>query len=130
MSPAGRWHEFISPRTPVRQKAVEESTHTYDLAHSFALFWGFYPRSDQLRLQLLYEFDAPKLTAVTAGIFLIVGLLQIAIIVAYSASPFAIAASAYLILESVYRLYRAMVLHEAAGSIVGYIFRLVIRPPN
>jgi len=129
-APSGRWHEFIRPRQPARQKVVEEYTHAYDLANSFALFWGFYPRSDQSRLHRLYEFDAPKSTTTSAGILLIVGLLQTGLAVTYHLSAVVIASSTYIIFESVYRLYRALMLHQAAGSIMGYIFRLVIRPPQ
>jgi hypothetical protein len=123
--------EYTRPRTPDRQKAVEGFTHRLDMAQSFALFWGTYPRRDQLRLQLLYQYDGPRSTAITAGLFLISGALQLCLTTApYRASILALAGPAYLILESLYRLYKAKALGEPAGSIVGYVLRLVIHPPR
>jgi hypothetical protein len=129
-APAGRWREFTNPRSPTRQKAVEAFTHNFDLANSFALFWGIYPRRDQVRLQLLYGYEGAKSTALSAGIFLAVGLLQLFLTVASRLPSLALAGPAYLILESAYRLYRAKGLHEPTGSIVGYIFRLAIHAPK
>jgi hypothetical protein len=123
--------EYIRPRTPDRQKAVEEFTHRLDLAQSFALFWGTYPRRDQLRLQLLYQYDGPGCTAITAGIFLVIGVLQFGLTAAlYRATILVLAGPAYLILESLYRLYQAKALGEPTGSIVGYVLRLAIHPPR
>ncbi len=65
--------EYTRPRTPDRQKAVEDFTHRLDLAQSFALVWGIYPRADQLRLQQAYQYDALGSSTITAGAFLIVG---------------------------------------------------------
>ena len=123
--------EYTRPRTPDRQKAVEDFTHRLDMAQSFALVWGAYPRRDQLRLQLLYQYEGPKSTAITAGLFLIIGVLLLCLAAAfYRAMNFALAGPAYLILESLYRLYKAKAVGEPAGSIVGYVLRLVIHPPR
>ena len=123
--------EYATPRTPDRQKAVEDFTHRFDLAHSFALFWGLYPRQDQLHLQLLYQHEGPRYTAITAGIFLFIGILQLYFTAAlYRATILALVGPAYLALESVYRLYRAKAGGEPAGSIVGHVLRLAIHPPK
>jgi len=123
--------EYTNPRTPDRQKAVEDFTHHLDLAQSFALVWGTYPRLDQLRLQLLYQYDGPGSTAITAGLFLVIGVLQVLLTAGlYRITILVLAVPAYLILESLYRLYRAKAMGEPAGSIVGYFLRLVIHPPR
>jgi hypothetical protein len=122
---------YTNPRTPDRQKAVEDFTHRLDLAQSFALFWGAYPRRDQLRLQILYQYDGPGSTAITAGLFLVIGVLQFCLTAALSrATILALAGPAYLILESLYRLYEAKAVGEPAGSLIGYVLRLVIHPPR
>jgi hypothetical protein len=124
-------HEYTRPRTPDRQKAVEDFTHRLDMAQSFALFWGAYPRQDQLRLQLLYPYDGPKSTAITAGLFLIVGVLQLCLTAAlYHATILVLAGPTYLIIESLYRLYKGKVMGEPAGSIVGYALHLAIHAPR
>ena len=124
-------HEYTRPRTPDRQEAVEVFTHNLDLAQSFALVWGTYPRRDQLRLQLLYQYDGPGSTATTAGFFLIVGGVQFCLTAAlYRETLLALAGPAYLILESLYRLYKAKAQGEPAGSLAGYLLRLVIHPPR
>jgi hypothetical protein len=123
--------EYTHPRTPDRQKAVEDFTHRLDIARSFALFWGAYPRRDQLRLRHLYQYEGPRSTAITAGFFLIIGVLQLCLTAAlYPAMSPALAGSAYLILESLYRLFKAKGVGEPAGSIFGYVLRLAIRPPS
>jgi hypothetical protein len=129
--PGGQSRDFTIPRTPERQKVVEQFTHRYDLAQSFALFWGIYPRRDQLRLQILYQYDGPRATAVTAGVFLMLGIVQLCLTAALlRIAILAMIGPAYLILESTYRLYKAKGVREPAGSIIGYALRLVIRPPK
>jgi hypothetical protein len=123
--------ECTCPRSPDRQKQVEGFTRRLDLAQSFALIWGTYPRRDQLRLQLLYQYQALRSTAITGGLFLIVGVMQLCLTAAlYRATILALAGPAYLILESLYRLYRANAAGEPAGSVIGYILRLVLPPPG
>jgi hypothetical protein len=123
--------EYTRPRTPDRQKAVEDFTHRLDMAQSFALVWGAYPRRDQLRLQLLYQYEGPRFTTITAGLFLISGILQLFLTAAlYRTMNFVLACPAYLIIESLYRLYKAKAVGEPAGSIVGYALRLAIHPPG
>ncbi len=123
--------EYTRPRTPDRQKAVEGFTHRLDIAQSFALFWGIYPRADQLRLQRLYQYQGPRSTAITAGLFLILGILQLCLTsILYRATILVLAGPAYLILESLYRLYKAKAVGEPAGSILGYLLRLAIRAPR
>jgi hypothetical protein len=48
----------------------------------------------------------------------------------YRSMNLALVAPAYLILESLYRLYKAKVVGEPAASIVGYVLRLAIHPPG
>jgi len=123
--------EYTRPRTPDRQRAVEDFTHRLDLAQSFALLWGVYPRRDQLRLQLLYQYEGTRSTAITAGLFLIIGVLQLCLTAPLARiTILVLAAPAYLILESLYRLYRAKAMGEPAGSIIGYVLRLAVHPPK
>ncbi len=129
VTPATPSREFITPRPPGRQQAVEKFTHQYDLVHSFALFWGFYPREQQLRLGRVYEYDGLVNTQITAGIFLIIAILEAGITFAYHAPLFMLAGPVYLVVESAYRLYRVKALREPAGSIVGFVLGLIIRPP-
>jgi hypothetical protein len=122
---------YTYPRSLERQKAVEDFTRRADLAQSFCLVWGAYPRRDQLRLQLLYQFDGPRFTAITAGLFLIAGVFQLCLTAAlYRATILALAGPTYLILESLYRLYRAKAAREPAGSLIGYVLRLAIPAPR
>lgn len=123
--------EYTRPRNPERQKEVERFTRRFDLAHSFALLWSTYPRPDQRSLQRLYQYDAPASTALTAGVFLAMGILQLGVIAAFHrAEILVLAAPSYLIAESIYRLYKAKLRHEPAGSLIGYVLRLVIHPPG
>ena len=113
------------------QKAVEDFTHGWDIARSFALVWSIYPRQDQLRLQLLYDYEGPRCTAITAGIFLICGAVQLCLSAAlFRSAHLALASPFYLTLKSFYRLYKAKVVGEPAGSIVGHVLRLAIPPPR
>lgn len=128
--PKGRFREYTQPRTPERQKLVEAFTHRLDVAQSFALLWGTYPRLQQVRLQLLYQFPAARYTAITAGILLIVALLQGWITILMHRTVFALATPVYLFMESCYRLFRSKGQGEPAGSLVGYVLYLIIRPPR
>jgi len=128
--PQGKFREYTQPRPPDRQKLVEAFTHRLDVVHSFALLWGTYPRLQQVRLQLLFQFPAARYTALTAGIFLIVALLQGWVTILMHTTVFALATPVYLFIESSYRLFRGKVRGEPAGSLVGYVLYLLIRPPR
>lgn len=128
--PKGKYREYTHPRTPERQKMVEAFTHSLDITQSFSLFWGMFPQREQFRLAIKYQFAGAKYTAITAGFFLLCGLLQIWMSILWHTTVFAIAGPVYLICESLYRLYRSKVQGEPAGSIVGYLLRLVISPPK
>jgi hypothetical protein len=129
--PGSTCREYSNPRAADRQSAVEHFTRQLDLAQSFEFFWGVYPRQDQLRLQAVYQYDAPRATAITAGLFLVSGLMPLCLGVGlYRATILALAGPVYLTLESVYRLYMAKARRQPAGSAVGYVLRLVIRPPG
>lgn len=126
----GRYREYTQPRTPERQKVVEALTHSRDRTQIFALFWGTYPRREQLRLEVKYRFAAAKFTAVTALFLLALAALYIWVSVVMHASIIAIAGPVYLVFESLYRLYQSKVFGVPAGSAVGYLFRLFLRPPQ
>jgi hypothetical protein len=127
--PQGKFREYTQPRASERQKLVEAFTHRLDVAHSFALLWGTYPRKQQVRLQLLYQFPAARSTAITAGILLLVALLQGWASILLHKSLVALATPVYFFIESSYRLFRAKGQGEPAGSLVGYVFQLLVRPP-
>lgn len=122
--------EYTERRTPQRQKAVEDFTRNRDRAHIFAGWWGTFPRRVQLRLETQYDFAAMKWTAITAGLFLVCGLLQVWAMTIVHASSIALAVGVYLIVESVCRLYRAKVQGQPAGSLVGMILGLFVRAPK
>jgi hypothetical protein len=126
---AGIFREYTQPRTPERQELVEAFTHRLDMAQSFALLWGTYPRGKQVRLQLLYQFPAARSTAITAGILLLVALLQGWASIALHTTAIALAGPVYFLIESSYRLFRAKVQGEPAGSLVGYVLQLLVHPP-
>jgi hypothetical protein len=127
--PQARLREYTQPRAPERQKLVEAYTHRLDVAQSFALLWGTYPRAQQVRLQLLYQFPAARSTAITAGILLLVAFVQAWASILLHTTILALAAPAYFFVESSYRLFRAKAQGEPAGSLVGYFFQLLVRPP-
>ena len=89
-----------------------------------------YPRPDQFRLSIKYQFAAAKYTSLTAGILLAASLLQIWFSILLRTTVFAIAGPLYLICESLYRLYQSRVRGLPAGSLVGYLLRLVISSPR
>jgi hypothetical protein len=60
-----------------------------------------------------------------------IGILQLCLTsILYRATILVLAGPAYLILESLYRLYKAKAAGEPAGSILGYLLRLAIRAPR
>jgi hypothetical protein len=121
--------EYTHPRPPERQAQVETYTRRLDLAHSFAFIWGFYPRKDQLRLEILYQFGATRFTALTAAILLVCAAAEVVLTLRWRPAPDALVSPVYLCLESLYRLVRAAAQRQPAGSLVGYALRLIIRPP-
>jgi hypothetical protein len=127
--PRGEFREYTQPRSRERQKFVEEFTHRLDMTRTFALVWGTYPREQQVRLQLLYQFPAARSTTITAGMLLLVALLQGWASILLHASMVTLAGPAYFFFESSYRLFRAQVQGEPAGSLLGYVFQLFVRPP-
>jgi hypothetical protein len=128
--PKRKYREYTQPRTPERQKLVEAFTHSLDITQSFALFWGIYPQREQFRLAIKYQYAGAKYTAITAGFFLLLALLQIWLSILWHTTVFAITGPVYLICESLYRLYRSKVQGQPAGSLVGYVLGLVIHPPK
>lgn len=128
--PKGRYREYTQPRTLARQKIVEDFTDKRDRAHIFALLWGTFPRKEQARLEILYDFPAARWTAITAGILLVVSLLQIWGSILLHTTIVAIVPPVYLILESLYRLYQSKAYRRPAGSVYGYILRLFLHPPE
>lgn len=128
--PKTKCREYTQPRSPERQRLVEAFTHAIDVAQSFAPVWGVYPREEQLRLELKYQYAAAKNTAITAVAFLLAALVQIWLSILFHFNILALIGPAYLILESIYRLVQSQVQHQPAGSVVGYVLGLVIHPPQ
>jgi len=128
--PQGKFREYTQPRSPERQKLVEAFTHRLNIVQSFALVWGTYPREQQVRLQILYQFPAARCTAITAGVLLVVALFQAWVTFLAHSTVFALATPVYLSIESSYRLFRSKAQGEPAGSLVGYVLYLLIRPPR
>jgi len=126
----GKYREYTHPRSPERQKAVEAYTHRLDLTQSFALLWGAYPRREQLRLEIKYQFAAAKFTAITAGFLLAAAVLQIWASVLWHTTVYALVGPIYLVFESLYRLYQSKVHGQPAGSLAGYVLGLFIHSPE
>ncbi len=127
--PGGTYREYTHPRAPERQKAVEALTRSRDHVQMFTLLWGTYPRKEQLRLEVKYQFAATRWTAITAGFLLVCALLQIGVSALLHTTIFALAGPVYFIFESFYRLYASKVLGVPAGSLAGYILGRFFRPP-
>lgn len=128
--PKMKYREYTRPRSPQRQKAVEEFTHRRDRVHIFALIWGMYPRKAQLRLEAKYHFPAVQCTSVTASIFLVTALLQAWAIFMFGGSGVFFSGPVYLFFESLYRLYRSRVQAQPAASILGVFLNFFIQPPQ
>lgn len=128
--PGKKVREYTRPRAPERQKAVEDYTRRRDRAHIFALVWGMYPASTQMRLENDFHFPAAFWTAATAGFLAVGALFQVWIFAVQAFPRAAYFVPAYWTLESLYRLYRAKSRGQPAGSVVGYALSLVLHPPR
>ncbi len=126
----GKSREYTVPRAPERQRAVEAFTRSRDRVQILALFWGTFPRHEQLRLEAKYDFPAAKWTATTAGFLLACAVLEIWAVILFHATIYAAVTPVYLIFESLYRLYQARFGGLPAGSLAGYVFGLFLRPPR
>ena len=122
--------EYTRPRSPECQQEVEAFTHSLQRVRILALLWGTYPREEQLRLEAKYHFPAVKWTAVTAGLLLVVALLQIWGAILWHTTISALTGPVYVILESLYRLCQSKLRKRPAASLAGYLLGLFLRPPR
>jgi hypothetical protein len=129
-TPEKKYREYTQPRSPERQKQVEELTRQRDRTHTLALLWGVYPRADQLRLEAKYHFPSTQWTAITAGLLLASSLLQTWATLLLHGGVHLFVGPAYFLFESLYRLYRSKIRLEPAGSLAGLIFGLFLHTPK
>ena len=125
-----KYREYTQPRSPERQKVVEELTRSRDRTQTLAFLWGVYPRSEQLRLETKYHFPSTKWTSLTAGLLLAASVLQAWATLLLRAQPYLLASPVYFFCESLYRLHRSKIRLEPAGSLAGLVFGLFLRPPQ
>lgn len=128
-NPKLKYREYTQPRTPERQKVVEEFTRRRDKAHTLAMVWGTYPRDEQFRLQTRFQFPAARWTSVTAGFFLAGAFLQGWALFMLGLPVFLLIGPAYMFLESIYRLSRAKAKGQPAASVVGLVLSMFMQPP-
>ncbi|HEV2349890.1 MAG TPA: hypothetical protein VG028_08620 [Terriglobia bacterium] len=128
--PKLKYREYTQPRTPERQKVVEEFTRRRDKAHIMAMVWGTYPRQEQFRLQARFQFPAARWTSVTAGFFLAGAVLQGWAMWMLGAPNSFLMVPVYLLLESIYRLYQAKGEGQPAASVVGLVLSIFMHPPK
>ncbi len=124
------FREYTQPRSPQRQRTVEELTRNRDRSRTLAFLWGVFPRPEQLRLEAKYYFPAATWTSLTAVLFLVSSILQAWVTHLLGGAIFMFASPAYFFCESLYRLYRSKVHLEPAGSLAGLVFGLLIHPPK
>jgi hypothetical protein len=125
-----RYCEYTRPRSPERQKAVEEYSRRRDRAHTFALVWGMYPAAEQLRLENAFHFPGAYWTAVTAGFIIVGGVFQAWILLMAAFPRPALLIPLYWVLESLYRLHRSKSAGQPAGSLIGYVLALAVHAPR
>jgi hypothetical protein len=128
--PPGRLREFAVPRSAERQKAVERLTARHDRTRILAVLWGFYPAAAQRHLEAVYGFPAASWTARTSWLLLVLVLLEIALVLSARTYALDLVVPVYFVLESLYRLAKSVITHQPAGSLVGYILKWLIHPPE
>lgn len=128
--PKLKFREFTRPRTPARQKMVEEFTRRRDKAHFLGMVWGTFSRGEQLRLQAKFQFPAARWTSVTAGFFLAGAFLQGWALWMLGAPESLVIGPIYLVAESFYRLYQGKAKGEPAASVVGLILGIFMHAPR
>lgn len=128
-NPQVKYREYTRPRSPQRQKIVEDFTQKRDRVHVLAMIWGTYPREAQLRLEAKYHFPSVQWTSVTASIFLATALLQAWATFLFGGSIVLFTGPIYLFFESLYRLYRSKGQAQPAASFVGVILNFFLKPP-
>jgi hypothetical protein len=125
-----KYREYTRPRSPERQKAVEEYSRRRERAHIFALVWGTYPAAEQCRLENTFHFPGAYWTSVTAGFIIAGAVFQGWFLLLVEAPRPALIMPVYLVLESLYRLYRAKFAGQPAGSLLGYILAIAVHAPR
>jgi hypothetical protein len=128
--PKLKYREYTRPRTPERQKVVEEFTQRRDKVHIFAMIWGTFSSGEQLRLQEKYQFPGAQWTSVTAGFFLVGAVLQGWAMFMIRAPAIFLACPVYMVFESLYRLYQSKSKGQSAASVLGLLVSVFIRPPQ
>lgn len=128
--PKLKYREYTRPRTPVRQKVVEEFTRRRDQAHIFAMIWGTFPRREQLRLQESYQYPAAQWTSVTAGFFLAGAVLLGWAMFMFRVPVDFLPCPVYMVFESLYRLYQSKRKGQPAASVLGLLLSVFIHPPK
>ncbi|MHB8653223.1 MAG: hypothetical protein ACYDA9_05005 [Terriglobia bacterium] len=128
--PKLKYREYTRPRTPARQRVVEEFTRRRDQAHILAMIWGTFPRGEQLQLQENYQFPAAHWTSVTAGFFLAGAVLLGWAMFMFRAPVEFLVCPVYITLESLYRLYKSKSKGEPAASVLGLLVSFFVRPPK
>lgn len=125
-----RYPEYTRPRTPERQKVVEDITQRRDRVHILAMIWSTYPRDEQFRLQAKYQFPAAQWTSVTAGFLLAGAVLQGWVMFILGGTVFFYICPVYMFLESAYRLYQSKGQGQPAASVLGILLRFFLPPPQ
>ncbi len=125
-----KFREYTQPRSPERQRVVEESTRNRDRTQALAFLWGVYPRPEQLRLEAKNHFLSTKWTSLTAGLLLASSVLQAWVTLLMGGGIYLLASPIYFFFESLYRLYRSKIHLAPAGSLAGLVFGLFISPPK
>ena len=128
--PKFKYPEYTQPRTPGRQKLVEDFTRRHDLVHIFCMVWGTFSRGEQLRLQEKYQFPAAKWTSITAGFFLAGAVLQGWAMFMFRAPVEFLVCPVYMVSESLYRLYLSKSKGQPAASVLGLLVSVFVRPPQ
>ncbi|MGE5326173.1 MAG: hypothetical protein ACM3NO_03985, partial [Deltaproteobacteria bacterium] len=128
--PKMKYRQFPLPRTPQRQKVVEDATRALDRAQIFGLIWGTFPAREQERLAIKFQFPEVQMTAATAGLLLAAGGLEAWALQMLGAPKFIFLGAIYFVLESLYRLYASKGHGRPAGSLAGWILQFIVSPPK
>ena len=129
-SPGAEYREYTRPRSPERQRAVEELTRQRDRAHVLAPLWGLYPGDEQQRLEVKYQYPSTKWTAITAYFLLACAAFQGVASLYLHLGLLMFVGPIYILVESFYRIYQVKVHGRPSASLGGYLFGLFLQPPR